>query len=112
MNCNKAHRKNISITNKTKVQHQQVTEVRKEPGDVLTLSHSPKSLPFPENTELKANYSERTESIVYEYQNIADIEYNQHIIQVDSAQDKREYGDNNYICGCGCESCCGCGHDL
>ncbi|MEI6934355.1 protein MceE, partial [Klebsiella pneumoniae] len=45
-------------------------------------------------------------------QDIADTECNQHIMQIDSAQDKREYGDDNYICGCGCESCCGCGHDL
>lgn len=111
MNGNKAHKKtkNISINNVNEVQHQQVTEVSKEDGDFL---HFPESLPFPENTALKANYSIRTENTVSEYQDIADTECNQHIMQIDSDQDKRDYGDDNYICGCGCESCCGCGHDL
>ncbi|EDT8807972.1 TPA: hypothetical protein MM852_000879 [Salmonella enterica subsp. enterica] len=114
MNGNKAHRKtkNISIDNVNEVQHQQVTEVSKEAGDLLTLLHSPEPLPFPENTALKANYSIRTENTVSEYQDIADTKCNQRIMQIDSAQDKRDYGYDNYICGCGCESCCGCGHDL
>ncbi|SWW45660.1 protein MceE [Klebsiella pneumoniae] len=114
MNGSKAHKKtkNISINNVNEVQHQQVTEVSKEDGDFLTLLYSPQPLPSPENTALKANYSIRTGNTVSEYQDIADTECNQHITQIDSAQDKREYGDDNYICGCGCESCCGCGHDL
>ncbi|EKS6156210.1 hypothetical protein QCB07_004412 [Salmonella enterica] len=114
MNGNKVQKKTkyISMTNESEVQHQQVTEVSNEAGDFLTLLHSPESLPFPENMELKASYFVRTENTVSEYKDIADTEYNQHIMQVDSTQDKREYGDDNYICGCGCESCCGCGHDL
>lgn len=114
MNGNKVHKKtkNISMANESEVQHQQVTEVSKEAGDFLTLLHSPEPLLFLENTALKANYSIRTENTVSEYQNIANAECNQHIMQIDSALDKREYGDDNYICGCGCESCSGCGHDL
>ena len=83
MNGNKAHKKtkNISINNVNEVQHQQVTEVSKEDGDFLTLLYSPQPLPSPENTALKANNS------VSEYQDIADTECNQHIMQIDSAQD-------------------------
>ncbi|EJC3639527.1 hypothetical protein MYX88_004668 [Salmonella enterica] len=112
MNSNKVHNKTkkISMDNVSEVQHQQVTEASKEAGDFLTRLHSPESLPFPENTALKANYSIRTENTVSEYQVIVDRECKQHIMQIDSVQDKREYGDDNYICGCGCESCCGCGH--
>jgi len=84
----------------------------KEVGDFLILFHSPKSLPFSEKTGLKASYLSRTENTASASQNIADTEYNQHIGQEDSSQDKREYEADNYICGCGCESCCGCGHDL
>ncbi|HCM1918998.1 TPA: hypothetical protein N3A33_005057 [Salmonella enterica subsp. salamae serovar 28:r:e,n,z15] len=103
---------NISMNNVNEVQHQQVTKVSKEAGDFLTIPHSPESMQFPENTALKANYSIRTENTVSEYQHIADTECNQHIMQIDSAQDKRDYEYNNYICGCGCESCCGCCYEL
>ncbi|RRF73499.1 hypothetical protein EAO30_03045 [Klebsiella pneumoniae] len=87
MNGNKAHKKtkNISINNVNEVQHQQVTEVSKEDGDFLTLLYSPQPLPSPENTALKANYSIRTGNTVSEYQDIADTECNQHIMQIDSA---------------------------
>lgn len=112
MNGNKGQKKtkNISMANESEVQHQQITDVSKEDGDFLTLLYSPQ--PSPENTALKANYSIRTGNTVAEYQDIANTECNRHIMQIDAAQDKREYGDDNYICGCGCESCCGCGHDL
>jgi len=114
MNGNKVHKntKKISMGNESEVQHQQVTKVSKEAGDFRTLFHSPAPLPFLENTASKANYSARKENTVFAYQNIANTECNQHIMQIDSAQNKREYGDDNYICGCGCESCFGCGHDL
>ncbi|MCT7051964.1 hypothetical protein, partial [Salmonella enterica] len=79
----------------------------KEDGDFLTFLHFPESLPFPENTALKANYSIRTENTVSEYQDIADTECNQHIMQIDSDQDKPDYVDDIYICGCGSESCFG-----
>lgn len=101
MNGNKVHKKtkNISMNNVNEVQYQRLTEVSNEAGDFHTLLHSPAPQPCPENT-------------VSEYQDIAEIECNQPIMQIDSDRDKREYGDDNYICGCGCESCCGCGHDL
>lgn len=85
MNSNKVHNKTkkISMDNVSEVQHQQVTDASKEAGDFLTRLHSPESLPFPENTALKANYSIRTENTVSEYQVIVDRECKQHIMQID-----------------------------
>lgn len=105
MSCDKVHKKikNISISNESEVQHQLVIEMGKEVTGILTLFNSPKSLSFPEHAGLKANYFSRTESTVAGYQ---------HIALLDSSLDERECGDGNFICGCGCESCCGCGHDL
>lgn len=105
MSCDKVHRKlkNISIFNECEMQHQQVTEMGKAVTGFLALFNFPKSQSLPENAGLKANYFSIAENTVAGYR---------HISLLDSSQDERDREDGSYICGCGCESCCGCGHDL
>ncbi|MCT4717356.1 hypothetical protein MUA01_20595 [Enterobacteriaceae bacterium H18W14] len=112
MSYDKAYkkRKTINISNDIQMQCKKFTEISKEATDIVPLFHLPSPLLLIKSAGLKDSYFTRTENTIAEYQ--ADTEYKPLIATVDSNQDKREFKDNIYICGCGCEDCCGCGHDL
>ncbi|MEF3107865.1 hypothetical protein QFI91_01960 [Raoultella sp. WB_B2P2-3] len=51
-------------------------------------------------------------NLVAEYQAATVIKDSRCFYPIPSAIVKHEYKDDEYICGCGCDECCGCGHDL